>query len=123
MHERNEFLVMLLAAGFFSSSFWPVVCGWVDLTSLDGWLVLFADFGTMVIGCTVFGLMILAGNLIASLATFLYRACNDSSSKERELSMRCIRLTARMFYLALKQGWKLSWWIAQSIRRRVRAPN
>ena len=88
MHERYEILVMLLVAGFFSSSFWPVVCGWVDLMTLAGWLTLLAGFGELMIACAVLGLVISLSTLLSVLPGFLLRSFNDPCSTERRVIIR-----------------------------------
>ena len=122
MHERDEILVMLLVAGFFGSSFWPVLCGWVDLMTLDGWLTLFSSYGTMVVACTVLGLIMSVGTLLIAVPGFMYRCITDRESAERRVFVYAAGLPKIVLRHSLLQIWRMTWWLAMLIKRRVNAP-
>jgi hypothetical protein len=74
MHERDEILVMLLTSGFFGTSFWPVVCGRVDIGTLAGWVELCANFGTALIVGGLLGLLAAIGYVLAGFPLWCVRA-------------------------------------------------
>lgn len=119
MHERDEILVMLLVAGFFGSSFWPVFCGWVDLMTLDGWLSLCASYGTMVVSCAVLGLVISIGTALIALPGFLFRCVKDRRSSERQAFLYMAGLPKIVLHHIVRQIWRTTWWLAMFIKRQL----
>lgn len=119
MHERDEILVMLLVAGFFGSSFWPVLCGWVDLMTLDGWLTLFSSYGTMVMTFAVLGLVISIGTVLIALPGFLFRCITDGESRERRIFLYATGVPRFVLRHLARQIWRTTWWLAIFVKRQV----
>ena len=119
MHERNEILVMLLVAGFFGSSFWPVLYGWVDLMTLEGWLTLLSGYGNLMIACVTLGLVISTGTIVIALPRFMFRALTKKSSDQRLAVTRALRILKSIGYQSLQHLWRMTWWLAGNVRRRT----
>lgn len=116
MHEFDEILVMLLVTGFFASAFWPVLCGWVDLGTLQGRVSLSSTYGNLVIGCIVLGLSIAIGNLMIALPVFLLHCIKDKASPERRAVIRHINVLQSIAYQGLECVWPcVGSWLSASL--------
>ena len=105
MKERYEFLFMLLIACFVGSSFWPLVCGWVDISTLAGWRELIGGFISLAAVFAAFGLV---GAITLSVFELLCLGCRGLSSAGfglRDLIGYGRRLVLSVLSMALYVGW------------------
>lgn len=54
MTDRGHIIIILVVACFAGTSFWPVVMGWVDVSTFAGWVERVESFGTCVLTVLVF---------------------------------------------------------------------
>ena len=106
MNERDSIALMLILAGFVGASFWPVLCGWVDLGTLAGWTELVATYGLCILTVLAFSVVGIAGYLVAGVVRWLMAALTSRRSPGR----------ARLYWVA-NGGWKLVWWMQWYLRR------
>jgi hypothetical protein len=114
MTERDQIFIILVVACFAGTSFWPVVMGWVDLGSFDGWLELVANFGSCALTVLVFSVGGIAGYFLLDLFGWCFRALVNVHSDEREGLKRGVNTVLRTAYLLADTVWKLLWKLAWS---------
>lgn len=118
MNDRDYMFVLLVTTLFTGTSFWPVVMGWVDLATLDGWIQLVSTFGILVLVVIVFTLGGAFGYATACVSRWLGQALLRSRSDERAQLRSQLSGTLRLLYTVLSQAWKLVWWGSWWLRRR-----
>ena len=114
MIERDQIFLILVVACFAGTSFWPVVMGWVDLGSFDGWLELVANFGSCALTVMVFSIGGIAGYFLLDFVGWGFRVLVNVHSEDRQRTKHGVYTALRTVYRLADTVWKILWKLAWS---------